>query len=527
MFDESRLHYLVTAFFDCQLDAAEKHELESMLLASSRARQIYLEQAEWHGLTREWALRSYPLEIISLAPSSPRKRYIGVWLAAGLAACVALMGGLYLFRARDKQPSEIVESPRPDEVQDVAMLGHSSGVIWEAEQATLRTGSPLPKGWLRLREGTLRLDFYNGARVILQGPAALELISPDLARLDHGTLSAMVPPSAEGFTITNGNLRIVDRGTEFGVRAQSPGSLDIHVFDGAVELAGKIHGASPRQLGEGDALAIRPASVTRSVADRSVFPDPVTLNREEVEESKFQRKAWVESSKQFQTTRDLIVYYDFEDLEPSSYLVPNLTPGSSKESFATMIGGERLAGRWDENTSIGFSKTSDRVRFRTSGTLSSLTMMAWVRIDSLRLDHNSLFSMSADQIGEIHWKFDRSGKMLLGLRASSELDFGSWERLESPTIVSERDLGRWMHLASVIDGERMIMKHFVDGIEVTSGVIQRRTPIQLGLANLGNFDPASPERARFGTGRSFNGRIDEFAIIGRAMSSEEIRKAAK
>jgi hypothetical protein len=136
--------------------------------------------------------------------------------------------------------------------------------------------------------------------------------------------------------------------------------------------------------------------------------------------------------------------------------------------------------------------------------------------------------MAPDEVGEVHWKMGSSGKLLLGLRASKALRFDSWERLESPVIVTERDLGRWIHLATVIDGEAGVMKHFVNGEEVASGSIRRSTPVYLGLANLGNFDPSSPERAgTHSSGRSFNGRFDEFAMIACSLSDKEIREAAR
>jgi hypothetical protein len=145
-----------------------------------------------------------------------------------------------------------------------------------------------------------------------------------------------------------------------------------------------------------------------------------------------------------------------------------------------------------------------------------------VRVDSLPLYHNSLLSMAPDEIGEIHWKIDRSGRLLLGMRAASAPVYESWERLESPVIATSRDFGRWMHLATVIDGEAGVMKHFVNGTQVATAPMKRRVPVKLGLANLGNFDAGSPTSPGSGTVRAFNGRIDEFALFKRALSAEEI-----
>jgi len=154
---------------------------------------------------------------------------------------------------------------------------------------------------------------------------------------------------------------------------------------------------------------------------------------------------------------------------------------------------------------------------------ASLTLMASVRVDSLPLDHNALLSMAPFQVGEIHWKLDQVGRLLLGIRASSELRFDAWERLESPCIMTLQDFGHWIHLAQVIDGENGLMKHYVNGEEVASAAMKRRPQIQLGSADLGNFDAAQPSIDQGTAVRNFNGRMDEFALIGRALSASEIR----
>ncbi len=530
MFDEARLKRLIAAYFDQQLQAEEKRELEAMLLGSARAREIFLEHAEWHGLAREWALRENALQLMGDAPAKTGKKVVPfhrrLWLGAGLAACLALAWSVFHFRGGT--PGNDIAGQEPVAARDeVALLGQAIGVVWE-DGASFSVGSALPKGWLNLREGTLRLDFYSGARVFLQGPASLELISQDLARLEKGRLTASVPPPAEGFTVLSANLRVVDRGTEFGMSVNSPGDCEVHVFDGEVELQGEVPEAAARALYQGDAVAIREGRATAFAADRGSFTDPATLFEAAARETEARRRAWRESSETFRATADLLVYFDFEDLESGTPIVPNRALGAERDSFGTVIGCDRLAGRWAEKAAFGFAKTSDRIRFRVAGTTPSLTMMAWVRVDSLPLDHNALLSMAPDQVGEIHWKIDRTGKLLLGLRAEAAFDFSSWERLESPRIVTEQDFGRWMHLATVIDGEAGVMKHFVNGEEVASGSIGRPTPVPLGMANLGNVDAAIPVRPEIGGAvRNFNGRIDEFALIGRALSPGEIRGAIR
>lgn len=519
MFDESRLERLIAAYFDQELTAAEKRELEAMLLGSARARQIFLDQSEWHGLTREWALQG---QMESLMGDSAGERKVvpfarRAWIGAALAACLAL--GVWLLLPGRKDSPAVAHDEDPAR-GDVALLGQSIDVEWEG--AAYAKGSALPKGWLKIRKGTLQLDFYSGARVVLEGPASLELISPDLARLEQGKLTAKVPPPAEGFTVLNANLRVVDRGTEFGMSVNGSDDCEVHVFDGEVELQGEVPDATARELFEGDGVAIRQGKSTVITADRQSFADPARMLQAAARETESRWESWRSGSRSFREMPDLRVYFDFEDFDPAGMILRNQATGADEDSNGSVIGCETLSGRWAKKSALGFAKTSDRVRFRTEGSSPSVTLMAWVRVDSLPLDHNALLSMAPDKIGEIHWKLDKSGRLLLGMRSAGEPVYESWERLESPAIVTPQDFGRWMHLATVIDGEAGVMKHFVNGAQVADGTMKRRIPVQLGLANLGNFDAASPTSAGVGHVRAFNGRIDEFALFTRALSAEEI-----
>jgi hypothetical protein len=525
MFDEARLGRLVSAHFDRELTAEEKRELEAMLLASAKARQLFLEQAEWHGLLREQALQAGGASLLD-AVTTPEKKVIPfarrAWVAAALAACVAL-GWWLLPRGGKDAPETMADAP--PERDEVALLGQSIDVEWEG--ASFTPGSALPKGLLKIRKGTLRLDFYSGARVVLEGPASLELLSPDLARLDAGKLTANVPPAAEGFTVLNANLKVVDRGTEFGMSAGAAGDCEVHVFDGEVELQGEVPEATARELFGGDAVAIRAGRSTSMAADRRSFADPSLMLQAAARETEARWERWRTDSQAFRGTAGLEVYFDFEELQAGGMILPNRAGGLHGSSHGSVIGCELLSGRWEKKSALGFAKTSDRVRFRAEGTTASLTMMARVRVDSLPLDHNALLSMAPDQLGEIHWKLDGAGRLLLGMRSDGRQIYESWERLVSPPVITPLDFGRWMHLATVIDGEMGVMKHFVNGSEVASAPLTRRVPVQLGTANLGNFDASNPASPVSGVVRHFNGRIDEFALLTRALDAGEIARLAR
>ncbi|MCW1884841.1 FecR domain-containing protein [Luteolibacter flavescens] len=529
MFDEARLDRLISAHFDRELTEEERRELEAMLLSSSKARQLFLEHSEWHGLLREQALQAGGASLLEdTAPSPPARKVIPfsrrAWISAGLAACLAL--GWWLVPSKEQPGTGTdIASKADSHSHEVALLDQAFDVEWDS--TAYAPGEALPKGFIKIRKGTLQLDFYSGARVVLEGPATLELLSPNLARLDNGKLTAKVPPPAEGFTVINAKMRVVDRGTEFGMSVTNADDCEVHVFDGEVELQGEVPEATARELFEGHAVSIRHGKSEAFPASREAFTDPSRLMQETARVNEAQRGDWQTASQAFSTTPDLQIHFDFEGLDRTSMILTNRAAGAAGNSHGTIIGCETLSGRWDRKGALGFAKTSDRVRFRAEGVTPSVTLMAWVRVDSLPLEHNALLSMAPEQIGEIHWKLDRDGRMLLGLRAEPEHAYPSWERLESPPVVTPQDFGRWLHLATVIDGDTGMMRHYMNGSEVAAGSMTRKVPIQLGLANLGNFDASSPTSPTNGMVRNFNGRIDEFALLTRALTAEEIAAAMR
>ena len=80
------------------------------------------------------------------------------------------------------------------------------------------------------------LQFDCGVKVLLIGPAELEILSPMRAALRRGTLTARVEESAHGFRIDTPNSKVIDLGTEFGLTVDEKGATDMVVFSGKIAM---------------------------------------------------------------------------------------------------------------------------------------------------------------------------------------------------------------------------------------------------------------------------------------------------
>ena len=115
------------------------------------------------------------------------------------------------------------------------MLTHAVDVEWSAEDPP-HAGSILSPGALKLSGGLIEIEFYNGVRLIVEGPADVGIVSVTSVICREGKLRSLVPPNATGFSVLTPRFEVVDLGTEFAVDVASDGRSDVHVFDGEVEL---------------------------------------------------------------------------------------------------------------------------------------------------------------------------------------------------------------------------------------------------------------------------------------------------
>ena len=131
---------------------------------------------------------------------------------------------------------------------------------------------------VQLTAGSLRILFEHGTSVTLQAPAELEIQDPMLARIHRGSIRVLVAKGAEGFSIATPMAKVVDLGTEFGVRVDDNGGTDVAVFQGAVDVEGRpIENGTPQlaqRLTAGEAVRVDERGTTSRLVtvESGLFP---------------------------------------------------------------------------------------------------------------------------------------------------------------------------------------------------------------------------------------------------------------
>jgi hypothetical protein len=240
---------LVDLYCSGLIDENGFHRLEEFLLESEAARRHFV--AYFHHHTEiQFAVRAgravdTVLERISVGahrpakPSVTRRRWMASrrlrWCSGVAAGAVVLAG---MAAVRFAGPMGLYQGGAAASAKtstgNIAWLVNAQDCRWAGNEQ--KPGRDMCAGKiLRLERGLAEIEFDRGARVIMQGPAGLELISGSSARLCYGTLTARVPSHAKGFTVLSPRGKVVDLGTEFGLSVDDGGTTTVRVFKGEVE----------------------------------------------------------------------------------------------------------------------------------------------------------------------------------------------------------------------------------------------------------------------------------------------------
>ena len=238
--------------------------LEERMLQDPQARIHYLNSVGLHASLRRRFSSQQEEEGTILYPGQSIFTRKTVW---AVAACLVLFFGLLIFQVSNRPFAEVA---------------HVIGA-YRVDGVTYKTGEKVEPGILSLSRGLLRLDFSNGARVTVQGPAELEVFDQDRVLLHQGLVTATIPESAVGFVVDTVAAHVVDLGTSFGVSVSENGQTEVCVFDGEVEVS------LPREAGveevshlvrEGESISARVnSSVIDSVSyETSQFENALPVN---------------------------------------------------------------------------------------------------------------------------------------------------------------------------------------------------------------------------------------------------------
>jgi hypothetical protein len=514
-----------------RLGQEEMDKLQALLLRSEEARRFYVQRMSLGSALCKLADEAQEAEqqheseqqddIITATAELRRPWPVSAKLAmaASLLACAVALVLAIRPESRAQQGGASVAAETSN--AGCAVLVDAAGAEWAEGTHAWQVGMSVPAGKLQLKSGLIRLEFYSGASVTLEGQSELEIVSVNEAKCAQGQMRVHVPPHARGFKLTTPDAEVVDLGTEFGLKVSDGGKAEVHVFDGEVEVLPNQATAklSVKQGAGWDAakgVSDSPATASASFVD-------LTALRAQTRSSDEQRlAAWREGMSVFLKDPRLLVGYTFEPENEWERRVENKHPGAQEFSHGSIVGARWVPGRWQGKRALQFKSPGDRVRLTVPGKYDAITLAAWVQVDGIDRRFNSLFLTDTWNPGNPHWQFVQAGSFALGIHETGERK--GQHVAYSPELFGPDTLGVWYHVASTFDMRTGVGRHFVNGklvTEYTSTNVDQDEKILIGTGELGNWGLPEGSKPRTEV-RTFNGRMDEFLLFGDALQPEEV-----
>jgi hypothetical protein len=373
---------------------------------------------------------------------------------------------------------------------------------------------------LNLAAGLAELAFDSGAKVILHGPAQFNVADALGGHLQIGKLTAKVPHSAAGFTVATPGGKVVDLGTEFGVKVNDEGHMDVVVYVGNVQIQPGSGGAGsggdqPKaiQLHAGQAISVAPNQPPKSIpaGEQHFIRDLAPLGDKTKAEV-----AYVEFMKSLKP----VVWFRMEGKEDERVLHDEMGGPDAKlnwdgpgNPFVKGPFGKALWLRGDKLKDYAILPDYPKAEH------GKLSVSAWVYADS-RPDYATIASNWEGAQGAFHF----------GLSGDAEGRRDLWVELRTQNGKREGPghpfpLYAWQHVAFAFDGSTARL--YRQGREVANGryrglqYLKSSTALAIGAC----LDPASRKPAsRYAN--FWDGKLSEVAIFNAVLSPEHIQKLA-
>ncbi len=342
------------------------------------------------------------------------------------------------------------------------------------------------------------------------------------------SLSSPAPrpqPLAPMFAVRTPTAVVTDLGTEFGVEVSKSGHTTSHVFRGSVEVQ-PIHDKKPCGkkivLIADQSLQIAVDSDNAEPTSRRIKIDPAIFVRvdrlsELADEKKLKPfRRWETFSRTLRSDPSLLAYYDFQRNDDAPDVLPNVADNANHAFDGKITDAPWAIGRMYNKQALAFDGVKSYVAINLPRQSADLTLTAWINIDALgNASNNLLGSDGQSPPGGVRWYFDG------GDRHSFFNVFGARGPWRFTPEFPFSQFHRWTHLAVVFDHKAMRVRFHKNGRLIDEYVPQGIAPIRIGPARIGHWN--GKERSEASGDVGFFGRIDELAIFGRPLSSQEIQ----
>ncbi|MCH2208088.1 MAG: FecR domain-containing protein [Lentisphaerales bacterium] len=492
-----KLEELLPVLLEEGLSDAQKSELSDLLASDKAAREYYDNYIDTH-IALDWHFAGNSLELPSgleceITVKQQPKKFPVVSFLLSVAALIII--GVMLSVPKTSGDFR---------------LTNTVSAVWEGE--ALRVGDSLAKSKLKIKSGYGEFVSAGGVKLVVEGPADLDLVSEKKVILNKGKLVAYVPDKNSGFKVDTPKTEVLDLGTEFGVSVEENGDTEIHVLEGQVETStkgkkalvnkseAKVYSSGKTVLGKADA-----GRFMRILPERT--PKKVSYIHWPFNEGEGQDTAYIGKN---------LPEKDFNGYLKSTYKSGPL-PKWIEGKFGKAI---------DFDATGGFLETD----YPGIGGANARTVSFWVKVPKDAIATNAISMLAwgsyegKGKTWQVTWNWRQKDGNMGALRAG----------LFHGQIVGTKDLrdGEWHHVAIVMFGGNRpnVNTHillYVDGeLEPASrkSILDVQTDIQSDRSlKVIMGRNAMSYLAKKDKQNVFNGSMDEVYIFDCALDENQIR----
>ncbi|WP_049721014.1 LamG-like jellyroll fold domain-containing protein [Gilvimarinus polysaccharolyticus] len=501
--------------------SAEDHRTIKLLLKrypdlsdqfSSTLRRYALIETQ---LVSEKQKRTFRLSILNRLSSKKRtnntRRY---WLSWGSTLAALLLLAVFISDDLGTDSSPLLVDRGVAIVSRVAL--NSSSQPWQ-------TGESIQPGRYELTTGFVELEFYQGAKLTLQGPARFDIFDAQNVTLHQGKAKTDVPEVAIGFTVNTPSSRVIDLGTSVGIHVNAQGDANIQVFEGEVEMVGN-NGSSQKFVKNtaGQSTTLKGEVTRKQTSNAATFKEFDKLDTLIQKADEERHRRWEKDRDFWINDPSLLAYYDFQPTADNSRVLPNIA--KTQSSDGAVVGARWVDGPWPGKHALSFKRPGDRVRIDIPEKLQSFSLVTWVTIDSLDRMFSALLLTDGYKPSDIHWQLGQlsldHGAIIVGLKSLS----GDEKDYNYQPFLSKRDSGRWFHLAVSLDQKTQTLRFYVNGTKLSEQNLKHSSSYwSIGKATIGNWS----SQREMNPLRVMNGAMAEMMIFSRVLNDVEIEKISQ
>ena len=374
-------------------------------------------------------------------------------------------------------------------------------ILRNGKQVTLEKNTKIRTGdIIDTLDGTCTLKYFDKTSVRIDRFTEVRINTHSDGKniqLVSGSIFASVSPQEKNSEMTvkshSGTATVL--GTKFNV-ISTKSAMKLDVIKGAVHLENNTGHEAVVRSGE--------YAITRDNVPVEVLKTPVQDEIKE-EEEKFYR--WLSYSTKLRNDKDLVAYYDFQELDDSVNLLKNkATKNSHLPLNGKLHNTVPVQGRWIHKEALYFTGQAfvDCGNHEAFNIKDKITIFAWIKSLGFKSNQETFISKADNSWRLARYKNSDGIEM-----AASGLQPNAW------AIANDKiDDGKWHLVAGVYDGSSISV--YIDGKLESQEKATGKISTNSSSVTIGQNGQYSD--------RFFNGWLDELGVFKRALSKEEIEK---